>query len=134
MKRVALVVLLLGGVAMAGDENPRPWMGFPAYPGGQRLCGPERVYGIVMEIHWESYVSTDAPAKVVAFFEKDHGAKAKRVGKTFEIRDKKNDDLVLTVYPVSEAANMPSCAKKPAAGDQTAILVSVAYRHPDNTK
>jgi len=125
MRRV-LPLLFLATVASAGERLPRPWLGFPAYPGAKQLCGPEHVMGNSMEIHWESHTTGDAIAKVVAFYEKDRGAKAKKDGVSFEIRDKANDDLVLSIHPADD--KYPTCSKKPGAGDKTVIVVSIAFR------
>jgi hypothetical protein len=126
--RLGLPLLLLCATAYAGETVPKDWLGFPAYPGAKPLCPSERVYGNSMEIHWQSHTSTDAVEKVLAYYEKERGKAAlKQNGKSYELRDKANNDLILSIHPATEPG-YPSCGKKPAQADKTVILVSIAYR------
>lgn len=84
--------------------------------------GPRR-----MEIDWMLYATTDAPEKVIAFYERDQKTRAKREARGgYEITSRTGDRESLTIIPAAKADGYPHCSKKAAANELTVILVSSA--------
>jgi hypothetical protein len=124
-----LIVLLLFAVSiltLTAQSSGREWNGFAAYPGARQLCDQSvmgQPGGTVMEIHWRSYATPDATAKVIAFYEK---TKVKDVGKGSDsVTFRLDKDTHLSVYAAS-VAHYPTCENKPKSDEKTVIVVSRA--------
>jgi hypothetical protein len=105
------------------------WLGAPDYPAARKLCS-EEVVGNGMRISFSTYAVADEPARVVAFYEKQLGAKARPEAAgswDFDLpADPKNAKM--SIYPAARAGDFPHCQQAPAARDKTVILVSRALR------
>jgi hypothetical protein len=77
------------------------------------------------EIHWCSYATPDATAKVIAFYEKTTVKDVEKGSDSVMFRLDK--DTYLSVYAAS-AARYPTCEKKPKSDEKTVIVVSHATR------
>lgn len=128
MRRIALVLPLLALSLAAEGKAGERWFSFAAYPGARPLCN-EHIVGNTMHISWMSFATKDELKKVVAFYEKDQGAKAEpsENGEQEIHAPARNDDIV-AMFPADQADHFPSCSEKPARGEKTVILVSSAAR------
>ena len=79
----------------------------------------------MMEIHWRSYATPDATAKVIAFYEK---TKVKDVEKDSDsVTFRLDEDTRLSVYAAT-AAHYPTGENQPKSDEKTVIVVSRATR------
>lgn len=126
-----LIVLLLFAVSMltlTAQDNGREWNGFAAYPGARKLCDQSvtgQAGGAMMEIHWRSYETPDATARVIAFYEKTKVKDVEKGSDSVTFRLDKDTDL--SVYAAS-VAHYPTCDNKPKSDQKTVIVVSRATR------
>ncbi len=126
--RALLVIALLVGTASA-EENARDDgtpKGFATYPGSRELCR-QHVSGNKMHIIWSSHASRDELAKVVAFYEKALGKKAKAEANGAKAIQADANRHV-TIYPVASEGRLPTCTKKSMAGEKTIVMLSHAIR------
>lgn len=117
------------GAVVAGGAPPAAsaarWMDeFPAYPNARELCY-QHISGDTMHIFVLQYATTDAPETVVAFYVRETGQAAGADARRFSFAG--TGDRHLDVNPAHEAG-VPSCGTKPAASDQTIVIVSRAMQ------
>ena len=128
---LGLLNLLLFAVSiltLTAQNNGREWDGFAAYPGARQLCDQSvmgQSGGATTEIHWRSYATLDATAKVIAFYEKTGGKDVEKGSDSVTFR--LDEDTHLSVYAAS-AAHYPTCENKPKSDEKTVIVVSRATR------
>jgi|GEM_PF-5870606 len=126
MNKISIASVLFCICALAGPAYSSE--SFPEYPKTQALCA-EHVSGTPFHIDWKSASSSEDTASVVGFFEQKMQAKSKagdHGSSTFS--HPKDPNLVLTIYPASEAAHFPACQKKPEASAKTILMTSQAIR------
>jgi hypothetical protein len=117
------VVLALPAATQASDKAA--FLDFKTYPRARFLC-QEFVRSKELEIHWRSFAIPDPPAKVVAFYTRQHGKPARDDKNGFSWRLPSNPNAVLTVYAAAHNDDFPHCAEKPQRGEQTVVLTSAA--------
>jgi hypothetical protein len=121
---IALVAITRAGVAKELER----WFSFAAYPAARPLCD-EHVAGSSMHISWRSFASRDPVERVVAFYERDQGAKATEQSPgAFVLHARARPDDVLEVRGTGGAGTYPSCSVRPAKGEKTVVIVSSATR------
>lgn len=119
--RVIIVLLALCAPALA--DAPK---GFAAYPKSRQLCY-QHVSGTTMHIMWSTHATADAFDKVVAFYEKGLGKKAKAEAngsKKIEV----DRDHHVSIYAAKNNDAFPSCETKPKAGEATIVMLSTSAR------
>lgn len=127
MRRASTIAscLLIGCCLGLGSEER--WAGlFAPYHGARKLCSQSvdgTAGGKPVGFTWTAFASTDAPAKVSAFYAKNtSGAKVEKSNHGLtQLRGPK--DQLLSVM-VAARQGYPSCGVKPAATDRTLIIVS----------
>lgn len=128
LKRFNLLLFAASILTLTAQNNGREWNGFAAYPGARQLCDQSvmgQAGGAMMEIHWRSYATPDATAKVIAFYEK---TKVKDVEKDSDsVTFRLDEDTRLSVYAAT-AAHYPTCENQPKSDEKTVIVVSRATR------
>ena len=125
--RALLVIALLASSAWAdGARDNSPPKGFASYPGSRELCR-QHVTGDKMHIIWSSHASRDELAKVVAYYEKTLGKKAKAEANGAKAIHADANRHV-TIYPVASEGKLPTCTKKSMAGEKTIVMLSHAIR------
>jgi hypothetical protein len=109
LKRFTLLLFAVSILTLTAQDNGREWNGFAAYPGARQLCDQSvmgQPGGAMMEIHWRSYATPDATAKVIAFYEK---TKVKDVEKGSDsVTFRLDEDTHLSVYAASVATTPPA--------------------------
>ena len=127
-KLLNLLLFAVSILTLTAQNNGREWNGFAAYPGARQLCDQSvmgQPGGAMMEIHWRSYATPDATAKVIAFYEK---TKVKDVEKGSDsVTFRLDKDTHLSVYAAS-AAHYTTCENNPKSDEKTVIVVSRATR------
>jgi hypothetical protein len=125
---LAFLGFVLGSALPSAAAATQKWASFAAYPGAKPLCS-EHVHANGIEIAWQSYATTDAPDRVVAFYEKDQKTKstAGDAGEKSIHAPARDDDLV-SIIAADKADKLPHCATAPAADARTVIVVSSATR------
>jgi hypothetical protein len=110
--------------ASAATAAEAMWMDvFAIYPGARKLCW-QHVVGNPMHIHWEAYATTDMPAKVAGYYRRYRGATTEVTKEGSELSLHGPDRKILSIH--SRAGSYPTCDTRPAATDQTVIIVSQA--------
>lgn len=124
-KRIGITLLMLfafltPAIPSAPQEN---WLGFAPYPEARHLCeswvlGSSK--GERVEIHWQSFATTDGPKQVAAFYsgkehepaekDKDHGSLTFHHGK----------NNLLTIFPAS--AHYPSCDSGTVRAEEKTVI------------
>jgi hypothetical protein len=123
-----LLLFAVSILTLTAQINGREWNGFAAYPGARQLCDQfvmGQPGGARMEIHWRSYATPDATAKVIAFYEKTTVKDVEKGSDSVTFRLDK--DTYLSIYAAS-AAHYPTCENKSKSDEKTVIVVSHATR------
>src|SRR5688572_17436518 len=111
-----LCSLAIAGGAAAKTKKKELWFdAFPAYPGARLLC-TQHITGNDMHIEWRSYATRHDVARVVAFYERGTGQKARKNGSggsTWVAGAEK----VLAVHPAG--GGHPTCEVSPKKGEKT---------------
>lgn len=132
MQRSACVLAVSAFVAaltvLAADVVATPRAGFASYRAARLLCA-EHVTGTSMHVMWSSYASKDDVATIAAHYEKTTGRKA-TTGARGERHLEWDADHKLDIYPAARNDDFPHCAKKPARGERSVILMSSVARDP----
>jgi hypothetical protein len=126
--KTALLLFAVSLLTLTAQNNDQGWNGFAAYPGARQLCDEWVMLepgSAAMEIHWRSYATLDATAKVIAFYEKTKVKDVEKGSDSVTFRLDKDTDL--SVYAAS-AAHYPRCENKPKSDEKTVIVVSHATR------
>lgn len=124
--KTVLLLCCVATLTVLAQGNPE-WYGFPPYPGARQLCGQtvmEQPGLHAMEIHWHSYATADAMAKVAAFYEKTKAKDEKKAADSVSFHLDK--DTSLSIHTAS--ASYPGCDNKPKSNEATVIVVSHAVR------
>ena len=125
--KTTLLLCLATTLTVLAQGNTE-WFGFAPYPGARKLCDQtvmSQHSTVEMEIHWRSYATTDAKAKVVAFYEK---TMVKDVDKNSDsVTFRLDKDTTMSVHAATAAA-YPKCDTKPKSSENTVIVVSHATR------